>query len=150
MIDFLLGVPGKLKTVLDRLTSTRAANLDNLDAAISTRAPASTALSTAQWTNTRAGLLDGIIQTSIIASIQTGYVSAAGTAGTGEDAKYVDITITAVASVSKCVVLINGSLPAGYQATSCTARLTSTTNVRVSVPDGTASPRGRWTVIEFK
>lgn len=39
-------------------TSARAAKMDNLDAAISSRAPASTALSTAQWTNTRAGYLD--------------------------------------------------------------------------------------------
>lgn len=39
-------------------TSTRAAKLDNLDAAISSRASASTALSTAQWTNARAGYLD--------------------------------------------------------------------------------------------
>ena len=41
-------------------TSARAAKMDNLDAAISSRAPASTALSTAQWTNTRAGYLDNI------------------------------------------------------------------------------------------
>lgn len=44
MIDFLLGVPGKLKTISDYLitnwTVTRAAKIDNLDAAITTRAAA--------------------------------------------------------------------------------------------------------------
>jgi hypothetical protein len=61
MISFLLGVPGKLKTLTDRLTSGRAANLDNLDVAVSTTAPASTALSSATWTGTKAGYLDGAI-----------------------------------------------------------------------------------------
>ena len=64
MIDFLLGVPGKLKTVIDHLTthlsSTRAAKIDNLDATISTRAAASTALSTATWTTARAEKLDRV------------------------------------------------------------------------------------------
>jgi hypothetical protein len=62
MLDFLAGVPGRLKTIADYLTthlsSTRAAKIDNLDAAISTRAPASTALTNATWTPTRAGHLD--------------------------------------------------------------------------------------------
>ena len=62
MIDFLLGVPGKLKTVIDHLqtylSSTRCAKIDNLDAAISTRAAAATALSTATWTSGRASALD--------------------------------------------------------------------------------------------
>jgi hypothetical protein len=54
----LLGLPGKVKTLIDRLTSTRATNLDNLDAAITTRAAAATALSSATWTGTRAGYID--------------------------------------------------------------------------------------------
>ena len=58
MIDFLLGVPGKLKTLTDRLTSGRAANLDNLNATVSSRAAAASALSNATWTDARAGKLD--------------------------------------------------------------------------------------------
>ena len=58
MIDFLLGVPGKLATISTYLTTNlsalRAAKIDNLDAAISTRAPASTALTNATWTDTLA------------------------------------------------------------------------------------------------
>lgn len=56
----LLGLPGKVKTLLDRLTATRAGYLDNLDAAVTTRAPSSTALSSATWTSARAGYLDKI------------------------------------------------------------------------------------------
>ena len=48
---------GPLATLLARLTSTRAGYLD---AAISTRAAASTALSTAQWSNGRAANLDNL------------------------------------------------------------------------------------------
>lgn len=56
----LLGLPGKVKTLLDRLTATRAGYLDNLDAAVTTRAPSATALSSATWTSARAGYLDKI------------------------------------------------------------------------------------------
>jgi len=42
MIDFLLGVPGKLKAISDHLTTYwTSAKSTFLDAAISTRAPAS-------------------------------------------------------------------------------------------------------------
>lgn len=62
MIDFLLGVPGKLKTISDYLAAylspTRCAKIDNLDTTLTSRAPASTALSTATWTAPRAGKLD--------------------------------------------------------------------------------------------
>lgn len=79
MWAMLAGVPGKLKTLIDRLTATRAANLDNLnatissrmpgtateqgriDVAISSRAPSSTALSNATWTDTKAGFLDAAV-----------------------------------------------------------------------------------------
>lgn len=60
MWTMLAGVPGKLKTLIDRLTATRAANLDKLDANITTRAAASTALSNAVWSDARAGKLDAI------------------------------------------------------------------------------------------
>ena len=60
MWTMLAGVPGKLKTMLDRLTATRAANLDKLDANITTRAAASTALSNAVWTDARAEKLDNV------------------------------------------------------------------------------------------
>jgi hypothetical protein len=36
--DILLGVPGRLKQILDRLTAGRASNLDRVDATVSSRA----------------------------------------------------------------------------------------------------------------
>jgi len=60
MWTMLAGVPGRLKTLLDRLTAARAANLDNLNATISSRAPASTALSNMVWTPERATKIDGL------------------------------------------------------------------------------------------
>ena len=47
-----------LTTLTGRLTSTRATNLDNLDAAVTTRAAAATAVSNADYTSVRAGKLD--------------------------------------------------------------------------------------------
>lgn len=60
MWTMLAGVPGKLKTLIDRLTAARAANLDKLDANISTRAAASTALSNATWNGTLAANLGAL------------------------------------------------------------------------------------------
>lgn len=57
MLGFLAGLPGQIATLTSRLTSGRATNLDNLDAAISTRAVASTALSNATWTSALAAAL---------------------------------------------------------------------------------------------
>jgi len=42
MFAMLAGVPGKLKTLLDRLTATRAGLLDNLNATVSSRMPGTT------------------------------------------------------------------------------------------------------------
>lgn len=67
---FLAGVPGALKRLKDRLvpsgttetlTDARMLKLDNLDATVASRAPSSTALSTATWTPTKAGYLDAAI-----------------------------------------------------------------------------------------
>jgi hypothetical protein len=73
MIDFLLSVPGRctqilngVNTLLTNWTSTRAAYLD---AAISSRAPANTALSTAVWTTLRATALDSLA--AVAANITT-------------------------------------------------------------------------------
>lgn len=49
--SFLLGLPHMAKTLLDRFTESRAQNLDKIDATLSSRAPASSALSTDIWTN---------------------------------------------------------------------------------------------------
>jgi MSHA biogenesis protein MshQ len=57
MIGVLIGVPAKLKKLLDIITPGRMGNLDNLDVAVSTRAPAATALSTNVWTQAHANAI---------------------------------------------------------------------------------------------
>ena len=155
MIDFLLGVPGKLKTITDYLTtylsSTRAAKIDNLDAAISTRAAAATALSSATWTPARAGYLDKINAGGIpgtVKSIQTGYLAVVGgSSATGEDAYYRDITISTVV-VAKCVVTVQGNVTSSGN-TMQTGRVTGTTTLRVSRDANNNTMSGRWYVVEY-
>ena len=49
-----------ISAIEDHVAIWTTAKAGNLDTTVSSRAPASTALSTAQWTNTRAGYLDNI------------------------------------------------------------------------------------------
>ncbi len=128
------------------LAAARCAKIDNNDVATSSRAAASTALSNETWTNGRAALLDGIIQDTIIKSIQTGFTSGVASSGTGEDAKYKDVTITSVTTL-KCRVDVQGSGNAGG---ALTCHLTSATNLRISCPTGDTSILARWTVVEYK
>lgn len=120
----ILNLP-KLNTLLARLTSGRADNLDNLDAALST--------------------LPGRVK-----SIQTGYSGGGGlSTGTGEDAKYADITVSSV-DTSKSVVFGFGHTRGAANEYSVFAKLTSSTNLRLSTPTTTASELYcRWTVVEY-
>lgn len=103
MIPALMGLPGKVKTLLDRLTSTRAANLDSLDAQVSTRAPASTALSNVVWTNGLAASLAGALLLD-----RADILSISGT-GTGGTVVTADLTVAAV-TIGKCFLVPLGSV----------------------------------------
>lgn len=172
MIAFLRGVPGKLKTITDYLTthmgSARMGKIDTyLDATTSSRAPASTALSTAVYSSALATILGNTIQTSVIQSIQTGRASGGRSTGTGEDCAFINVTIASV-NTAKCVVLIDGVswnqtgyAPYSPATMSYSARLTSATNLRISLQGDEnienaargqtmQNMSGRWTVIEFK
>jgi len=106
-------------------------------------------------------------------NVQTGYVSSSASVGSGstvistgsgEDAKYVDVTITAVSAVANCSVeFVGGATDGGtstgataeYLGTSSsvaiktTARLTSTTNLRIATSLTTAGfISGRWQVTD--
>jgi hypothetical protein len=145
MIDFLLGVPGKLATIIgwftNYWTAARAAKIDYLDATISSRAPASTAVSNANYTAGRAALLDGIIQNSVINSIQTGTTIVKTAAGIGYT---VDLTISAV-NVSKCFVFVQG------QSSQAWGYMSSTTNLHIESITAVNTTGGlRWWVVEFK
>ncbi len=79
MMELLAGVPGKLKALADRLTATRAEKIDNLDVAVSTRAPANTAVSNAVLTDARIGNLDNLAWAPLrIKTIQRGTIYIAG------------------------------------------------------------------------
>ena len=56
----LLGVPGQLKILLNRLTQSRANNLNNLNASITSRAAAATAVSSVDLTPARIAKLDNL------------------------------------------------------------------------------------------
>lgn len=134
------------------LTPTRAGFLDRLDDLVSSRAPGSTALTNGIWTNARAAYLDMLASggiPGIVKSIQTGYLNAVGTGGSGEDVRYTDVSISAVGSMSKCVVSVTpGRIGVSGTDTTLTARLTSASSVRVSNSSG-ASQIGRWWVVEY-
>jgi hypothetical protein len=139
----------KLNSIIGLLTTNwtaaRAAKLDYLDAAISSRAPASTAVSNADYTSTRAALLDGIIQTSVIKSIQTGMTSSSTWTAGGSLAYYRDFTIASV-NPAKCLVICQSTDDAS---TACSGYITSPTNLRLERKTITSS-QFRWYVVEFK
>lgn len=66
-ISLFAGIKQLLKGLSDHMaswTGDRAAKVDYLDTTVGSRAPANTALSTAQWTNVRAGYLDKLNNSS--------------------------------------------------------------------------------------
>lgn len=117
-----------------RLTAARAAAIDTiatqvaalsargteerlarLDATISSRAPADTAVSKADWTETRASNLDTILARTLagsVKSVQRGVATAAGT-----------VSITQV-NAAKALVFSNSKGSAGYVAARGTVSLT--------------------------
>jgi hypothetical protein len=98
-----------------------------------------------------------------VKSIQTGFVRVTPlTAGTGEDVNFINVTISAV-TAAKCTVQFDGAADlggAGYLSGASdlsfvpTARLTSSTNLRIAMRSGTSGTTytisGRWTVVEYK
>lgn len=101
--------------------------------------------------------------TSIVKSVQEGYVaSTTPSTGSGEDANYVDVTISSV-DTSKTLIFVSGSgspqsSRAGHFATASTSdtaiatgRLTSATNLRISCLGRPASAGicARWRVVEY-
>lgn len=99
---------------------------------------------------------------SVIKSIQTGYVSSSSlSTGTGEDLRYLDVTISAVTTAKSFVMFVGGAAASiayavkeygdGIKIAKVTLRLTSSTNLRISIPshDGESLVAGRWTVVEY-
>lgn len=59
-MNLLAPIYNQVMALVGRLTASRAAALDQLDAPVSTRAVASTALNNSTWSNARAGKLDNL------------------------------------------------------------------------------------------
>ena len=95
--SFLLGLPGKIGTLLTRLSDTRATKLDNLDAAVTTRSAAATALSTVQWTSARAAKLDSLATVPITNGVVEG---SAFTPGAALDTLVSGLTTASTSSTS--------------------------------------------------
>ena len=90
----------------------------------------------------------GALTVSAIRSVQSGYVAGAGSsASTGENARYLDTTITAVADTAKCVVTILQQGGADTAATN--GHLTSTTNLRVTAASGVTFNAFRSYIVEY-
>jgi len=159
MLEPLLGLPGRIKILIDRITSTRASNLDNLNATVSSRAPASTALSSSVWTGTKAGYVDTAIsgrasQSSvdalpqgIIKSVQRGLLIVGGS-----DSPPYNVTISSV-DLGKSVLTFSYG---GDSAVALTperllwGRLTSSTNIRFDNYESAASYYTiAWEVVEY-
>jgi hypothetical protein len=152
MIAALMGVPGKLKTLLDRLTSARAGYLDNLSAGAV--AQAGTALSNGVWTNALATELDGLapsiaaIPTTPINRIQAVSIVLSGVSSN-------TATITAVTTAKAFVVMTGFSCDAsaagaGMHHVMSKLALTDTTTVTASRASNTGTVSVNGFVIEFK
>ena len=129
-----------IDTLTSRLTATRASNLDKLDATISSR---STLTAQQVWSAPSRTLTQSI---SAIKSIQTGYIDAEVNAGSGEDRKYVDITVSSV-NTSKTIVFIQPHTTDGRM---YSGRMYSSNRLRVATRDSTPSRiYCRWYIVEF-
>jgi len=159
MLEPLLGLPGRIKILIDRITSTRASNLDNLNATVSSRAPASTALSSSVWTGTRAGYLDAsiadrasqssvdAIPTSPIKSVQRGLLIVGGS-----DSPPYNVTISSV-DLGKSVLTFSYGGDVAAELTPerlLWGRLTSSTNIRFDkYRPGSLIYTIAWEVVEY-
>jgi len=171
MIETLMGVPGKLKKLLDRVTDTRATNLDNLDSTVSSRAASSTAISSAVLTPARIANLDNLdgaisgLPQATARSVQTGTFKGAALnqagSSTENETSFRDVAISAVQDINKCVFFVTGSisvapsLSASFNHTTDVqyvplGRITSASNLRIgTAAGGTNYFTGRWSLVEY-
>lgn len=106
--------------------------------------------------------LSDLFPQAAVESIQEGYIDVTSlSTGSGEDTRYKDVTISAV-DTTKCVCRFIGSMANSsakaryynsgaysYQAIP-TAKLTSSTNLRIGCSTTDTYIAGRWVVVEYK
>lgn len=107
MVEFLLGVPGRLVA----LGTTLVTGISDILTAIGTRAPGSTAVSNAVLTDARIGLMDNLANIASaparIKSIQRGTVTVGG------GATFASVTLGTTVDPSKSIVFNLGSASVG-------------------------------------
>lgn len=98
-----------------------------------------------------------------VRSIQTGYVSTSSTTytGVGEQYYYLDVTVSALANITKCFVTFDGAWNGGssgfvalYSAASigsaiATTRVINSTTIRIMTSSPYSHVVGRWTLVEY-
>ena len=163
MVPFL-GIPGKLNTLLSRLTSGRATAIDHLDADITSRAAAST------WSSALASKINTNLDAAVSGrapqpQVRTGWIPIGTTTstGTGEETSYYSVTLaSAVTATTNCVVLFNGGLSdnssaalqkfnnaASFVTYEGNARMVSTTELLISCSKSADYIAGRWIIIDY-
>jgi len=133
-----------VSAIADHAAAWTAAKAGNLDTKVSSRAPASTALSTAQWTNTRAGYLDKLnsgvpvanLSNKIIKSVQRGTVNAGNS----------NVTISSVNMSKTFVTLSFGGIT---DVGTAVASLVNSNTLNIKNPHGSPTVVCSWEVIEF-
>ena len=142
-MSFLLGVPGKLKTLIDRLTSTRAGYLDNLSAYTTTRgakldqldAAVTSRASAANYTSGRAANLDNLNATiSSRAAASTALSTSTWTAGRAAKLDDIDIPISAISPIKQIIHgLADDATPSSGTALSIEGAYTDVTIAAVDI-----------------
>lgn len=99
------------------------------------------------------------VAASPIKSIQTGYVNTGTVStGTGEETRYLDVTISAVNPAKAVIEFIGGSGNNasnsmnynGANSFKCTTRFVNATTLRImTLNTATTTIVGRWTVVEY-
>ncbi len=146
MLPALLSIPAKMATLLSRLTSGRASNLDNLDAAISTRSTLTSAQAASAVWGAATRTLTSVSVTSIpsiVDSIQR--VSGSMNVPT------TDITINAVV-VARTFIVFAGATgqSGGAMDYFPTATLVNSTTVRITRVATTGATNYSFFVVELK
>lgn len=111
MYGLIATILALLSDLLGRITPARADKLDQLDAAMSTRAPAGSAVSNAVLTDARIGLLDNLVNLANapvrIKSIQRGTINVSG------GSSFSSITLATAVDPTKSIVFNLGSASVG-------------------------------------
>lgn len=161
-LDALPGAVDSLATSVANLDADTAQLVADMITVLARIPTAGRAVSDAVYTSDRAGFID-FCQKIRYTRTQSAFIpSTSGTTlGTGEDTRFLDVPISPVSAIGNCEVHFVGgaSGSSGNEMIAndgdlnsptykCTARLTSTSNLRISCAANAVWFSGRWQVID--